>query len=89
MFVAATADRPAILGDNEAITPDGRDANRWPIITDEDVTTVTDVLRSGELSLHKIAQELEKDCQSWLGVRHVLACCNGTSAIFAATPRRY
>ncbi|MEK7746314.1 MAG: DegT/DnrJ/EryC1/StrS family aminotransferase, partial [Elusimicrobiota bacterium] len=51
---------------------------------DEDVQVVTDVLRSGELSLHRITQELEADYRAHLGAKHVLACCNGTSAIFAS-----
>ncbi len=80
----ATVDRPAILGGSKAVTLDGLEANSWPIITDDDVAAVTEVLRSGELSLHKITQELEEDYRSWLGVKHALACCNGTSAIFAA-----
>jgi len=82
--IAVTAERPAILGGAKAVTLDEQEANRWPIITDEDVAAVTDVLRSGELSLHRVTQELEKDYRTWLGVKHCLACCNGTSAIFAA-----
>jgi len=84
VVTAASANRPAILGGGKAVTLDGFDANRWPIIGDDDVAAVTDVLRSGELSLHKITQELEEDYRSWLGIKHALACCNGTSAIFAA-----
>lgn len=84
MVIAAASGQPAILGGHKAVTLGGQEANRWPIITDEDVAAVTDVLRTGELSLHKITQELEKDYQTWLEVTHVLACCNGTSAIFAA-----
>lgn len=80
----AMVDRPAILGGSKAVTLDGLKANLWPIITDDDVAAVTDVLRSGELSLHKITHGLEEDYRSWLGVNHALACCNGTSAIFAA-----
>jgi dTDP-4-amino-4,6-dideoxygalactose transaminase len=77
-------ERPAILGGTRAVTLDQTAANRWPIITDEDVQAVTDVLRSGELSLHKVTRDLEADYRAWLGVKHALACCNGTSAIFAA-----
>lgn len=58
--------------------------NRWPIIGDDDVAAVTEVLRSGELSLHPVTHQLEADYRQWLGVKHALACCNGTSAIFAA-----
>ncbi len=84
MVLAATMDRPALLGGSRAVTLDGTSANRWPIVTDEDVAAVTEVLRSGELSLHKITGALENDYRALLGVKHVLACCNGTSAIFAA-----
>ena len=84
MVSTVTPDRPAILGGMPAVTLDGTEANRWPIITDEDVAAVTEVLRSGELSLHPVTQALEADYRSFLGVKHALACCNGTSAIFAA-----
>jgi len=84
MLLTPTTQRPAILGGSRAVTLDQTAANRWPIITDEDVAAVTEVLRSGELSLHKVTRELEADYRSWLGVKHALACCNGTSAIFAA-----
>ncbi len=75
---------PAILGGPRAVTLDAREANRWPIITDEDVAAVAEVLRSGELSLHPVTRALEADYRALLGVRHAVACCNGTSAIFAA-----
>ncbi len=84
MTATATAQRPAILGGGKSVTLDGTAANRWPIITDEDVAAVTEVLRSGELSLHPVTRALEDDYRAFLGVKHVLACCNGTSAIFAA-----
>jgi dTDP-4-amino-4,6-dideoxygalactose transaminase len=72
------------LGGPKAVSLDAREANRWPIVTDEDVAAVTEVLRSGELSLHGVTQALEEDYRLWLGAKHALACCNGTSAIFAA-----
>ncbi len=84
MVMTSIANRPAILGGEKTVTLDGMDANRWPIIGDDDIAAVTDVLRSGELSLHKVTQGLEQDYRTWLGVKHALACCNGTSAIFAA-----
>ncbi len=87
MGLTGTVQRPAILGGTKAVTLDVARAaamNRWPIITDEDVAAVTGVLRSGELSINPITQELESDYRNLLGVRHALACCNGTSAIFAA-----
>jgi dTDP-4-amino-4,6-dideoxygalactose transaminase len=84
--VASTVEleRPALLGGPAAVTLPQEEANRWPIITDEDVSAVVEVLRSGQLSLHAVTHELEADYRNWLGVKHALACCNGTSAIFAA-----
>jgi dTDP-4-amino-4,6-dideoxygalactose transaminase len=82
-----TPGRPAILGGDKAVTQDParlKEAERWPVITDEEVAAVTEVLRSGELSLHPVTQALEEDYRSWLGVKHAVACCNATSAIFAA-----
>lgn len=87
MSTTTTVNLPAILGGKPAVTVDPKtfaEANRWPIITDEDVAAVTEVLRSGELSLHPVTQALEQDYRDWLGVKHAVACCNGTSAIFAA-----
>ena len=84
MVATTVPDRPAILGGNPAVTLDGTEANRWPIITDEDIAAVTEVLRSGELSIHPVTQALEADYRRLLGVKHALACCNGTAAIFAA-----
>lgn len=82
-----TTGRPAILGGTPAVTVDAAtfaEANRWPVITEEDVSAVTEVLRSGELSLHPVTQALEQDYRDWLGVKHAIAYCNGTSGIFAA-----
>lgn len=80
----ATQNLPAILGGDKAVTLSAAEASRWPIIGDEEVAAVTEILRSGELSLHPVTQELEDDYRSYLGVKHALACCNATAAIFAA-----
>ncbi|MGB2986783.1 MAG: DegT/DnrJ/EryC1/StrS family aminotransferase [Phycisphaerae bacterium] len=82
-----TSDRPAILGGSKAVTLDPsviEQANRWPIVGEEEIAAVTEVLESGDLSLHPVTQALEDDYRSWLGVKHAVAFCNGTSAIFAA-----
>lgn len=82
----ATSERepPAILGGVPAVNLDHEVACRWPIIGDEEEAEVLDVLRSGELSVHEVVWALEDDYRQWLGVRHALAHCNGTSAILAA-----
>jgi len=83
MVSAVEASRPAILGGTKAVNLDQSQANRWPIITDEDVAAVTEVLRSGELSLNDVIGALEADYRDWLGTKHAIAYCNGTSAILA------
>lgn len=83
----ASSERPALLGGPKAVTlgPEKlAESERWPIIGEEDIAAVTEILRSGELSLHSVTQELEADYRQWLGVKHAVAYCNGTSAIFAA-----
>jgi len=76
--------KPAILGGPKAVTIDGTDANRWPIITTEDEAAVLRVLRDGDLSLHPVTRELERDYENLFGVHHALAHCNGTAALLAA-----
>ncbi|MHC5112869.1 MAG: DegT/DnrJ/EryC1/StrS family aminotransferase [Planctomycetota bacterium] len=81
---ADTGDRPAILGGTPAITCSQDEANRWPIITEEDEQAVLRVLRTGELSISLEVAALEDDFRSWLGVKHAVAHNNGTGAIHAA-----
>jgi len=76
--------KPAILGGPKAVTINGTDANRWPIITEEDQNAVLQVLRDGDLSLHPVTRELEDDYRAFFGRRHALAHCNGTAALLAA-----
>ncbi|HNQ24057.1 MAG TPA: DegT/DnrJ/EryC1/StrS family aminotransferase [Phycisphaerae bacterium] len=78
------ATEAAIFGGPPAVTLDARVANRWPILTTEDEAAVLRVLRDGDLSLHPVTRELEADYRSCFGVRHALAHCNGTAALFAA-----
>ncbi len=76
--------RPAILGGPPAVTINGRDANRWPIITAQDEAAVLAVLRDGDLSTHPVTRQLEDDYRRYFTVRHALAHCNGTAALLAA-----
>lgn len=84
MLTRTTDDTPALLGGPPAVTLEQDEALRWPIITAEDEQAVLAVLRSGELSIHDEVAALEEDYRQWLGVRHAVAHCNGTSAIHAA-----
>ena len=76
--------RPAVLGGRPAVTLEQADANRWPILTDEDERAVLRVLRDGDLSTHPVTRELEADYAARFGVPHALAHCNGTAALLAA-----
>lgn len=84
MIATLSRTRPAILGGAPAITVNGAEANGWPVIEEDDLAAVAEVLRTGELSLHPVTQALEADYREWLNVKHAVACCNGTSAILAA-----
>lgn len=75
----------ALLGGPKAVTVENKD--RWPFITDEDVATVTQLLRAGEISIKAgtgIIQEVEEAFARYLGVQHALVQCNGTSCLHAA-----
>ncbi len=75
---------PAILGGAPAVTLDQQEANRWPLLTEEDEQAVLDILRDGRLSIHPVARELEKDYARFTGMEYALAHNNGTAALLAA-----
>lgn len=77
-------DRPVLLGGTPAITMNGKDANKWPILTREDEEAVLKILRDGDISTHGEYRELEKDYCQFTGRAHALAHCNGTAALLAA-----
>ncbi|MBT8485697.1 MAG: DegT/DnrJ/EryC1/StrS family aminotransferase [Phycisphaerales bacterium] len=75
---------PACLGGTPCVTAPQDEALRWPILTADDEEAVLAVLRSGALSINPEVAALEDDVRGWLGVEHVVAHNNGTSAIHAA-----
>ncbi len=77
-------DLPAILGGRPSVTLDHRDANRWPVLTEEDEQAVQRVLRDGNISTHPVIRELEQDYAAFTSRRHALAHNNGTAALLAA-----
>ncbi len=79
----STEHKPAILGGNPAVTLPQEDALRWPLIDQQDEQAVLDILRSGELSLHPIVNELEEAYKERTNRQHALTHNNGTSAILA------
>jgi dTDP-4-amino-4,6-dideoxygalactose transaminase len=75
----------AFFGGPKTVTAESHE--RWPLLTEEDVAAVTSLLRRGEISITTgsgIIQELEQTFADYLGVRHALAQCNGTSCLHAA-----
>lgn len=80
----STRDQPAILGGTPAVDLDQTQANAWPVLGEQEEQAVLDVLRSGRLSIHETVGALEQQYCRWLGTRHAVAHCNGTSAILAA-----
>ncbi len=83
-MTSADYEKPALLGGPKAVTLDATEANRWPILTEEDEAAVLQVLRDGDLSQHPVTRLLEDDYRAHSGRRHALAHCNGTAALLAA-----
>ena len=77
-------DTPAILGGKPAVTLPQAEANRWPILTEEDEQAVVEVMRSGNITTHPVARELEQDYATFVGRKFALSHNNGTSALMAA-----
>lgn len=78
-------DRLALFGGRPAVSIDQTEAARWPIVEQEELDAVAEVVRSGEWSLHEIADELAREFASYIGVRYALPHNNGTSALHACT----
>ena len=81
---AAGAGKPALLGGAPAITGDPGDIFHWPIVTDEDVAAVTEVVRNRAMSGTDITKTFEKEWAAYNGTRFALGCCSGTAALHAA-----
>ena len=58
----------------------------WPVLGDDDVAAVADVLRSGHLTqlTGRAVADFEEAFAAWHGVRHCIATSSGTAAIHAA-----
>ena len=75
---------PAILGGTPAVTANDAEANRWPILTEEDEEAVLKIIRHGDISTHPVYRKLEDDYREFTGQPYALAHCNGTAALLAA-----
>ena len=78
------ANKPAILGGTPAITGDHAQHCQWPLIQEDDLERVKDVLFSGDISTHPVRYELEAAYASRFQRQYAVSHNNGTSALLAA-----
>lgn len=75
----------ALLGGSPVVTK--KKDFRWPIITDEEIQAVTDLLRNGDISDTAYGEPIRKLEETWadyLGVEFALARVDGTVALHSA-----
>ena len=83
-MASQNSERPALLGGPAAVTLDQQAANRWPLLTAEDEQAALAVMRDGNISMHPVVRELERDYAAFTGEPYALAHSNGTAALIAA-----
>ncbi|HBV31531.1 MAG TPA: TetR family transcriptional regulator, partial [Verrucomicrobiales bacterium] len=66
------------------MTQSQAEANRWPILTEEDEQAVVEVMRSGNITTNPVARELEQEYAAFVDRKFALSHNNGTSALMAA-----
>jgi perosamine synthetase len=81
---AAMDDRLALFGGPPAITLDQTEALRWPVVEQEEIQAVHEVLASGQWSIAPVTAQFEQEFAAYHGVRYALAHTNGTAALHAA-----
>ena len=74
----------AINGGKPVIEKKNEKLFHWPIVTDEDIQAVTDVLKEGCMSGTHITKQFEKEYAAWNGTEYALGTCNGTAALAAS-----
>ncbi len=74
----------AVKGGPRALAGDYEELFHWPIVTDEDIQAVTEVLRAGTMSENDISKIFEAEYAAWNGVKYALSTANGTAALSAA-----
>lgn len=80
-----TSEQLAVRGGSKAVTV--HHAERWPIIGEDEVNGVVQLMLTGELSITTgtgILGEFESNFARYNGVRHALVQCTGTSTLHAA-----
>ena len=58
----------------------------WPVFSEEDITSVVNVLKSGKVNYWtgKVGMEFEAEWAKWLGVKNAISVTNGTAALHVA-----
>ncbi|MCK9329767.1 MAG: DegT/DnrJ/EryC1/StrS family aminotransferase [Candidatus Cloacimonetes bacterium] len=74
----------AINGGKRSFDSEPESMFHWPIVTQEDIDAVIDVVKSGTMSGTVITKQFEKEFAAWIGSEYALGFCNGTSSIEAA-----
>jgi len=74
----------ALFGGPKTIEKTKEELFHWPIITEEDIQAVTEVLRAGAMSGTDITKKFEAEYADWNQVKYALGTCNGTAALAAA-----
>ncbi len=75
----------AIMGGQKTVGSEKAELFNWPIITEDDVRAVLEVLRGGSRpSGIDITQKFEREYADWTGVQYALGYCNGTAALLGA-----
>ncbi len=80
----STTAKLVLFGGSPAITLDRGDIFKWPIVTDEDIAAVTQVLKDGAMSGTGITREFEKEWAAYNNTEYALGYCNGTAALLGA-----
>ena len=74
----------AINGGKPVIETKDESLFHWPIVTDEDIRAVAEVLKDGSMSGSNITKTFEKEYAAWNGTEYALGTCNGTAALVEA-----
>ena len=75
----------ALLGGEKLINskPD-KSLFKWPIITQEDIDAVVEVVKNNRFSFTDITEKFQEEFAEWIGRKHALAFTNGTMSLSAA-----
>ena len=79
-----STEKLAMFGGEKAVKEVKEPLFHWPIVTDEDIQAVTDVLKAGTMSGTELTKTFEKEFAAWMGTDYAVGTCNGTAGLAAA-----